>query len=92
MGLWNSAPATLVVEGALFAGGIALCLQATPAKDRSGHHAFWSLIVFLSLIHLANLKGPPPSDIAIAWVEIAGAGALVAWAPWADRHRQTIAR
>ncbi len=89
LGLWNSVPATLVIEGALFAAGIALYLQATQAKDRAGHYAFWSLIAFLTVIYVANLKGsPPPSDSAIAWVGIIGAVVLFAWAQSADRHRQ----
>lgn len=88
LGLWNSVPATLLVEGALFVAGIALYLQATPAKDRTGRYAFWSLIAFLTVIYVANLKGsPPPSDTAVAWVGIIGAVVLFAWAQWADRHR-----
>ena len=39
LGLWNSVAGTVVVEGALFAGGVALYLQATRALDRVGQYA-----------------------------------------------------
>ena len=35
-GLWNSLPATLLVEGLLFVAGIAIYLKATTARDRIG--------------------------------------------------------
>ena len=44
LGLWNSVPATLAVEFALFAGGIWLYLSATRARDRVGT---WALAAFV---------------------------------------------
>ena len=35
-GLWNSIPATLIVEGGLWLGAIAVCVRATRATSRSG--------------------------------------------------------
>jgi len=87
LGLWNSVPATVIVEGLLFAGGVYLYVQSTHAKDKTGMYAFWSLIIFLIVIWVANMVGgAPPSVQAIAW---AGQSMwlLVIWAYWADRHR-----
>ncbi len=43
LGLWQSLPATFAVEGSMFAAGIALYLQCTEAKDRTGTVAWWGL-------------------------------------------------
>ncbi len=86
-GLWNSLPATLVVELGIFAVGVWLYLQTTRAVDRVGTVALWMLVAFLSLVYLGNIFGPPPSDtVALAWVGQAQ-WLLVIWAYWIDRHR-----
>jgi len=86
-GLWNSLSGSLLVEGTLFIVGAAIYLRATRAKNRTGIFSCWALIVFLVLIHMGNLFGPPPPSVtAIAW-----AGQLqwifVLWAYWVDRNR-----
>jgi hypothetical protein len=87
LGLWNSLPATLVVEFAIFAIGVWLYLRSTRALDRSGSVALWSLVGFLLFIYLSNIFGPPPpSTAAIAWVGQTQ-WLLVIWAFWIDRHR-----
>lgn len=89
LGLWNSVPATMLVEGAMFLAGTWLYASGT-AADRTGRYAFWSLIAFLLVIYLANIFGsPPPSDTAIGLVGILGTAILLAWSAWADRHRTT---
>lgn len=85
--LWDSMPATLLVELGLSAIGVWLYLRTTRAIDRTGVWALWALVVFLGLVYLGNLLGePPPSTTAIAWVGQAQ-WLLVAWAYWVDRHR-----
>ncbi|MEX1277109.1 MAG: hypothetical protein WEE20_14325 [Bacteroidota bacterium] len=37
---------TLIVEIGLFAGGIALYLRTTEAKDRTGVYAFWLFVAW----------------------------------------------
>ena len=88
LGLWHSVPATLFVEGALFAFGIKIYLDATQARDRIGAIAFWALVVFQLVIWLSQPFGsPPPSTDMIAK---AGLALLLfpLWAWWIDRHRQ----
>ncbi|MBK9090071.1 MAG: hypothetical protein IPL90_13870 [Holophagales bacterium] len=87
LGLWDSLPATLLVELAIFGGGLILYLRATKAVDRTGSIALWGLVGFLLLIYAANLFGStPPGVKAIAWAGHAQ-WLLVAWAYWVDRHR-----
>jgi hypothetical protein len=88
LGLWYSVPATLVVEAALFAGGVAVYLSATRARDAVGRFALAGFVAFLGLVYVGNLFGPPPpSVVAVAWAGLLGAGLLLAWAAWVDRHR-----
>ncbi|HEX6850684.1 MAG TPA: hypothetical protein VF139_04695 [Candidatus Polarisedimenticolaceae bacterium] len=91
LGLWNSLAATLVVELAIFGGGVWLYARSTAPKDRVGRWSFVALIAFLLAIYAGNLFGPPPpSAAAIAWTGQA-IWLLVAWGYWIDRHRTTAA-
>lgn len=88
LGLWNSIPATVVVEGALFAGAVYLYATMTRAKNRAGTWGFWSLVALVVVIYLSNLFGPPPSDTTtIAYVTLA-MWAFVPWLYWIDRQRE----
>lgn len=86
LGLWNSIPATFIVEGLIYAGAIALYLRATPPRDTTGRVAFWSLVVFTLAIWISGpFAPPPPSVTAIAWVGIA-LWLFPVWAAWIERH------
>lgn len=87
LGLWNSIPATVIVEGALFLIGVALYARATRARDRVGSLGLWSLTGVLVAIYAANFFSPPPPSVpAVAWTAQA-LWLLVALAYWVDRHR-----
>lgn len=88
LGLWNSMPATLLVEIPLFLLGAWLYARTTQARDGAGRWGFRGLVAILLLIQAGNLLGePPPSVTAIAWVGQAQ-WLLVCWAYWLDRHRE----
>jgi len=87
LGLWNSRLATVVIEGALFVGGITMYLRSTRLSTRRAKGIFWSLIAFLLIIYIANAFGPtPPTDAPAA--AIAGPALamwlIVAWGAYAD--------
>lgn len=87
LGLWNYKLATIIVETLLFVGATIYYVRTSAPNDRIGQYGFWSMIIFMLVIHIANLTGPPPPSVmAIAW-----AGHLqwlfVLWAYWADNHR-----
>lgn len=87
LSLWNSVAATLIVEGVLFAAGIALYLRATRALDRVGSIGFWAFIVTCTAMWAGSpWSEPPPSAQFLAWFA-QGAWLLVLWAWWVDRHR-----
>lgn len=92
LGLWNSIPATIIIEGGMFILGTSLYARLTQPKDRTGRYAFWSLITFLVAIYTADrFSPPPPNPVAIGLVGTIGTAILLAWAAWADRHRQISA-
>jgi hypothetical protein len=87
-GLWNSVPATLAVEGALFALGVGTYAACTRSRDRAGRWGLAALVVFLLAVYGANLVGgPPPSVGAIVVAGLFGGVLLIAWSWWVDRHR-----
>jgi len=85
LGLWNSAVLTVIVEGTIFLVGITLYVRAKRDLDQKISWWFWSMVLFLIVIHTMNFFGPPPPSVGA----IAGVGHLqwlfVLWAWWADK-------
>jgi hypothetical protein len=88
LGLWNSLPATLVVEGGIFVGGLYLYLSHTVAKDRTGVIALWVLVAFLALVYAGNIFGPAPTSVTAIAVAGQAQWLLVLWGYWVDAHRE----
>ena len=88
LGLWNHVAATVIVEGALFAIGVASYIRTTRAIDRIGSIGMGVFIAFLLFVYIGNLTGPPPPNVtAVAWVTLS-LWLLPFWAAWFDRHRE----
>jgi len=88
LGLWNSFSGTLVVELGLYVIGIAVYLNSTSVKDKSGNYGFWSLAVLLLIIYAANIFGSaPPNEIMIGYAGL-GLWLFIPWAYWVDNHRK----
>ncbi len=90
-GLWNSIPATYVIEFAIYAIGIAIYLRATRARDRIGSWGLWAYILVLAILYVMSNGSPPPSERALAWSAL-GILLLVPWAWWVDKHREYVGR
>ena len=89
LGLWNSVPATVVVELVLFTAGLWLCASATRPRDDVGRWGFAGLSGLLLLIAAGNVLGPPPPSVeAIGWIGAVGGLLFVALGAWVDRHRE----
>lgn len=90
LGLWNSVPATIAVEGALFLLCLLLYLRSSAAGDRTGSYALWSLLGLVLLIYVGSLVGPPPpSETAVA-LAAWGQWLFIPWFYWIDRHRKPV--
>jgi hypothetical protein len=87
-GLWNSIPGTMFVEFGMYGVGLWIYSTSTRPRDAVGRWGFGVLVVFLAVVYLANVFGPPPPSVTALWIAaFAGAMVLTVWAWWADRHR-----
>jgi membrane-bound metal-dependent hydrolase YbcI (DUF457 family) len=92
LGLWNSIPATLMVEGGMWLIAIVLYVRATRANKRAGTYAFVAGIVILTLVWLGNISAPPSqggSAVASALPSLVFFGCAIGWAYWMDRARSS---
>lgn len=88
LGLWNSVGATLIVELAMFAAGVAVYTRSTRALDATGKWSFFVFVLFLLLVYGANIIGGPPPSVTAVWVAgLLGGVLLMVWSWWFDRHR-----
>src|SRR5438034_2330989 len=87
LGLWNSVPATLLVEGAMFAAGVWVYARGTRGRDRMGRINFRVYVIVLGSMYVGNAFSPPPPDPHTLAVFALGIWLLPAWAVWVDRHR-----
>lgn len=78
LGLWNSLPATLVVELSLFAAGV--WLYARRAARRG---PILALAATLFVVHLGNLFGPPPPSTTAVTISALLLIPLLWW--WGNR-------
>jgi membrane-bound metal-dependent hydrolase YbcI (DUF457 family) len=93
LGLWNSVPATIVVELVLFASGLWLAASTTRARDAIGRWGFAGLAALLLAMYAGNVMSPPPPSMeAVGWVGAIGGLVLLALAVWVDRHREPVPR
>jgi membrane-bound metal-dependent hydrolase YbcI (DUF457 family) len=90
LGLWNSLPATVVVEFALFFVGLYVYARNTEATDGIGRIGLTAFALVLPLVYLGNVFGPPPPSADMVALAGQGQWLLVAWAMWIDRHRVAI--
>jgi hypothetical protein len=86
LGLWNHVAATVLVEGAIFAGGVWLYASGTRPLRRAGSIALWSLVAFLVAMTVANQASTPPGEAAVAWGTLS-MWVIVLWMAWIDRLR-----
>ena len=87
LGLWQSIPATVIVEGLLLAVGVESYRRRAPARDAIGRWALAALVTLVAVIWISGpFSPPPPSAQAIAIVGLA-TWLLPLWAGWIDRHR-----
>jgi hypothetical protein len=88
LGIWNSVPATLILEGALFIAALLFYFSRTRALDRVGSWGLWGLLIFLVAAYAGAAFGPPPPSVAaVAWAGLAGGALIVLLGYWVDRHR-----
>jgi hypothetical protein len=87
LGLWNSVPATIIIESALFIGGVWLYAKQTRPLNNAGLYGFWLFVVLLIVLYIENLFGPPPPNEKVLAFAALIIWLVVPWVWWFDRHR-----
>jgi membrane-bound metal-dependent hydrolase YbcI (DUF457 family) len=82
LGLWNSVAGTLLVESALFAGGVAIYLR----HSAKAALAFWLLIAFFVVAYLGAAFGPPPPSASAVAASALALWLLPVWGWWIERR------
>jgi hypothetical protein len=88
LGLWNSVAATIIVEGAMFAAGVAIYAKYTRSRDRIGSIGFWSYVALLLALYAGNFFSPPPPSVQMLMIVSFISWIFVPWAWWFDGHRE----
>ncbi len=84
LGLWNQPVIAIILELLLFLSGAILYFQSSVYKRKK---PYWFLILFLFVIHLMNLFGPPPpSEMAVAWSANL-MWLIIIWAWWIEKKQ-----
>jgi hypothetical protein len=90
LGLWNSIPATIAIEGGFWLIAVILYSRATQPRTRWTAFVFWIFIGLLTLVWYNNIAGPPPANArAAAMGSLILFSAIVAWAYWMNAARET---
>ena len=88
LSLWDSEPATALVELVMFGLGVWAYSSETSAPTRKGTLALWSFVAFvLALYAMSFVSPPPPSLKAMALANLLFLPSLL-WARWAERSRE----
>ena len=88
LGLWNSIPATLLVEGGAWLFAIILYVRATRAKSSAGNYAFWIGIALLTVAWYGNITaGMEPNPVRAGISGLILFSLMIAWAYWMNRLR-----
>lgn len=91
LGVWQSIPGTVLVEGGLLALATWLYISRFPTRGRTGRWALAGLLAVLGGIWVTQpWAPPPPSATAVAWGALV-LWALLPWAAWIERHRGAAA-
>jgi membrane-bound metal-dependent hydrolase YbcI (DUF457 family) len=89
LGLWNSIPATITIEGVLFACSVISYTRFTRARTPAGTWHWAIFVALLSLVYLGNIFGPPPPHIyAVIAAAFLGITGIVFWGRTLEKLRE----
>ena len=89
-GLWNSFAATIILEGLFFVVGVYLYYKSTKAKNKTGTYSLIGLIMFLIVMYISNLVGPPPPSMELVGIVGNAQWLIVLWGYWVDKNREVV--
>jgi len=87
LGLWNSLPATLALEGGFWLLAVIIYIRATPSITRVRMVAFWIGVALFTLAWIGNItRSMDPNPVRAGISGLIFLSGMVAWAYWIDRR------
>lgn len=86
LGLWDVVIASVVVELAIFGAGVIIYLRQIGADGGKRGYAFWALIVFLLVLWIGAIFGPPAPDVKTLAISGLFLWILIPWAIWLEKN------
>ena len=74
----------------IFSLGIYLYYKATKTKNKIGTYSLLGLILFLVVMYVSNLIGPPPPSIETIGIVGNAQWLIVLWGYWIDKSRESL--
>ena len=90
LGLWDSVPATLLVEVLLLIAGLTIYTRITRGVDRVGRLGLVGLVLLLLVIYANNLVAPPPTDPMMLALFALSAALFPILAAYVDGRREVV--
>ena len=88
--LWNSIPATIAIEGAMWIAGIATYMRSVGQSGRRPGWPFWSFVALCTVMWITGpYSPPPPSEKLLGWFGLIG-WIIIPWTAWADRSLRPV--
>ena len=89
-GLWNSFAASIILEGLIFGLGAFVYFKVTKPKNKTGTYSLIALIIFLVVMYISNLVGPPPPSIEAIGIVGNAQWLMILWGYWIDKNREQV--
>ena len=87
LGLWNSVPGTLLVEGLVLAGGVALYATSTWSVNAQGRIGLWALVAVLALTQVGLVFAPVPQTHDVVMAAAGSLWLFIVAGYWVDLNR-----
>jgi hypothetical protein len=88
LGLWNSVPATLSVEGALLVAGVIVYTRSTRVRTGVRRWALWGLVALCTLIWISGPFSPPPPSAQAVGVVALALWIFPLWGMWIEARER----
>jgi len=75
------------VEGLIFLCGASIYFNSTKAANKKGSILFWALIIFLPVIYVLSIIGPPPASVNAVTFSGFAQWLIIGWGYWIDKNR-----
>ena len=86
--MWNSFATSIIIEGLILGLGAYIYFKISKAKNKIGTYSLIGLIVFLVVMCISNLVGPPPPSLEMIGIVGNAQWLIILWGYWIDKNRE----